>query len=201
MSHSTPYYPQGNELAKSSNKSLVRIIKKLLADNKKGWDSKLIFALWDDRTSSKRSISTSPFQLVCGVDDVILVQLALLVMKYAQEEMDEPNPVQRRMLQLIEVHQIREALMDKSQSYKDKVKTLFDRRTNKKKFQVDDLVLRWDVWRQDKGKHAKFDNLWFGPFKIFDVLDNNTFLLKNIDDDQLSSGPVNGHFLKHFFTY
>ena len=47
--------------------------------------------------------------------------------------MDEPNLVQRRMLQLIEVHQIKEALMDKAQSYKDKVKTLFDRRANQKK--------------------------------------------------------------------
>ena len=33
--HSTSYYPQGNGLAESSNKSLVRIIKKLLEDNKK----------------------------------------------------------------------------------------------------------------------------------------------------------------------
>jgi hypothetical protein len=33
--HSTPYYPQGNGLAESSNKSLIRIIKRLLEDNKK----------------------------------------------------------------------------------------------------------------------------------------------------------------------
>lgn len=79
------------------------------------------------------SISTSPFHLVYGVDAIIPMQLALLVMKYAQEEMDEPNLVQRRMLQLIEVHQIKEALTDKAQSYKDKVKSLFDRRMNKKK--------------------------------------------------------------------
>ena len=91
--------------------------------------------------------------------------------------------------------------MKKAQSYKDKVKSLFDRRTYQKTFQVDDLVLRWDFRRKDKGKHGKFDNLWFGPFKISDVLENNTFLLKNIDDEQLSSGPVNGHFLKNFFTY
>ena len=91
--------------------------------------------------------------------------------------------------------------MDKAQSYEDKVKSLFDRRTNQKKIQVDELVLRWDVWRQKKGKHGKFDNLWFGPFKISDVLNNNTFLLKNIDDEQLSTSLVNGHFLKHFLTY
>jgi len=33
--HSTPYYPQGNGLAESSNKSLIRIIKRLLEYNKK----------------------------------------------------------------------------------------------------------------------------------------------------------------------
>jgi transposase InsO family protein len=42
--HSTPYYPQGNGLVESSNKTLIRIIKKLLAENKKSWDSKLKFS-------------------------------------------------------------------------------------------------------------------------------------------------------------
>ena len=35
LNHSTAYYPQGNGLAESSNKSLVRNIKKLLEDNKR----------------------------------------------------------------------------------------------------------------------------------------------------------------------
>jgi transposase InsO family protein len=33
--HSTPYYPQGNGPTESSNKSLIKIIKILLEDNKK----------------------------------------------------------------------------------------------------------------------------------------------------------------------
>jgi transposase InsO family protein len=45
--HSTPYYPQGNGLAESSNKILINIIKRLLEDNKKAWDSKLKFSLWE----------------------------------------------------------------------------------------------------------------------------------------------------------
>jgi len=45
---STSFYPQGNGLEEPSNKSLVRVIKKLLEDNKKSWDSKLEFSLWDD---------------------------------------------------------------------------------------------------------------------------------------------------------
>ena len=34
LRHSTTYYPHGNELEESSNKSLMRIIKKLLQENK-----------------------------------------------------------------------------------------------------------------------------------------------------------------------
>ena len=34
LGHSTAYYPQGNGLAESSNKSLINIIKKMLEANK-----------------------------------------------------------------------------------------------------------------------------------------------------------------------
>ena len=132
---------------------------------------------------------------------VILIQLALPVMKFFQEEVEEPNPTQRQMLQMIELNQVREALVEKTQVYKDKVKSIFDKRENQKNFHVDDLVLRWDVRRQDRGKHDKFDTLWFGPFKVSVDLDNNTFLLENLDDNHSVGGPVNGHFLKHFFVY
>ena len=64
LSHSTTYYPQGNGLAESSNKSLMRTIKKLLQENKKAWNAKLIYALWANRIGTKKSIGTSPFQLV-----------------------------------------------------------------------------------------------------------------------------------------
>ena len=68
--HSTSYYPQGNGLAESSNKSLARIIRKLLETNQKRWDSKLKFSLWDDRVTKKISIGTSPFKLVYGIEAI-----------------------------------------------------------------------------------------------------------------------------------
>ena len=69
------------------------------------------------------------------------IQLALPVMKFIQDEIEEPNYVQRRMLQLIENHQIRETLMDKAQEYKEKVKVIFDKRANQQVFNENDLVL------------------------------------------------------------
>jgi len=94
--HSTPYYPQGNELEKSSNKNLIRIIKKLLAKNKKSWDSKLKFSLWDNRISNKKYIGTSPFQMVYGTEAILPTQLGLPVLKFLQEELEEHNDIQRR---------------------------------------------------------------------------------------------------------
>ena len=57
LSHSTAYYPQGNGLAESSNKSLIRTIKKLLQENKRAWNAKLVFTLWAKRVSMKKSVA------------------------------------------------------------------------------------------------------------------------------------------------
>ena len=56
-------------------------------------------------------------------------------------------------------------------------------------------MLRWDARKEDKGKHGKFDFLWFGPFKISQVFDNNTFILQNIEDQELIKSPINEHFI------
>ena len=61
-------------------------------------------------------------------------------------------------------------------------------------------MLRWDTRREDKGKHAKFDNLWFGPFSIVEVKGNNTFILQNLQGEY-SSFPFNGKYLKHYIQY
>jgi transposase InsO family protein len=82
--HSTSYYPQGNGLAESSNKGLVRIIRKLLEENQRSWDSKLKFSLWADRVTNKKSIGTTPFKLVYGTEVIFPIQLALVVAIFFQ---------------------------------------------------------------------------------------------------------------------
>ena len=103
LSHTTSYYPQSNGFAKSSNKILVRIIKKLLKDNKKAWHTKLKFALWANMVSTKRSIGTSPFQLVYGTNVVFPAYLGIPIWKILQEQDVESNPIQKRINQLVEV--------------------------------------------------------------------------------------------------
>ena len=86
--------------------------------------------------------------------------------KFFQEEEDEPNDMVRRMMDLVELQQIREQVIGKSEAHQQRIKGMFDKREKVDNFQVGDWVLKWDVVRQDKGKHGKFDSLWIGPFVI-----------------------------------
>ena len=54
---------------------------------------------------------------------------------------------------------------------------MFEKREKVDNFEVRDWVLKWDVVRQDKGKHGNFDSLWIVPFVIAQVHKNNTFKL------------------------
>jgi hypothetical protein len=152
LGHSTIYYPQGNNLAESSNKSLISIIKKVLNENKKSWHLHLNYDLWENWIGTKKSISISPFQMVYGIDVVLPINLALPVMKLWQDEKEEPNPLTRRINQLIEVQQHKDVIDEKIQKYQDNMKMLFDRKAKNRNFRPGDLVLRWDARKEDSGK-------------------------------------------------
>lgn len=126
--HSTSYYPQGNGLEESSNKSLVRRIKKLLEDNKRSWDSRLKFVLWADRVTTKKSTRNSPFKLVYGTEVFFPIQLILPVAKFLQEEQNEESDMERRMSDLAKVHQIKDQLIERYATHQRKIKEAFDRK-------------------------------------------------------------------------
>lgn len=86
LGNSIAYYPRGNELVESSNKSMLRIIKKMFSKNKKIQDVNLIYTLWVDRDSVKRSIGTSPFQLMYGKEQILPIQLGLPILKLIYHE-------------------------------------------------------------------------------------------------------------------
>ena len=100
---------------------------------------------------------------------------------------------------MIELRQSREKLDEKAQLYRLKIKSRFDRNIKENTVSVGDMVLRWVARKEKKGKHGKFDSLWFGPFLVSKVLENNTFILQSLEGEELSS-PVNGRFLKHFYS-
>ena len=72
--------------------------------------------------------------------------------------------MQKRINQIIELNEIRDTYYDKVQVHQAKVKSTFDTKVKEEKFQIDDLVLKWDAPK--KYKHGKFDYMWRGPYII-----------------------------------
>ena len=66
LHYSANYYPQGNGLAESTNKNLIRILKKTVIENQRNWHSTFPNALWEDRVTPKNSLGVSPYTLVYG---------------------------------------------------------------------------------------------------------------------------------------
>ena len=64
LHYSANYYPQGNGLAESTNKNLIRILKKAITENQRGWHIALPNALWTDRVTPNNSLGVSPYTLV-----------------------------------------------------------------------------------------------------------------------------------------
>ena len=102
-------------------------------------------------------------------------------------------------MDLVELQQIREQVVGKSESHQQKIKIIFEKRAKVDNFQVGDCVLKWDTVKKDKGKHGKFDSLWIGPFVIAQMQQNKTFKLQNMEGEEVFDGPVNGQFLKIYF--
>jgi hypothetical protein len=90
--------------------------------------------------------------------------------------------------------------MGRIQDHQQRIKQVFDKKAKKEEFRIGDLVLKWDAPKQDKGKHGKFEALWIGPFKVSEVFLNNTYKVRDLKDQEVFNGPVNGHFLKIFFS-
>ena len=51
------------------------------------------------------------------------------------------------------------------------------------KFQIDDLLLKWDAPKEYK--HGKFDYMWRGPYIIATYRGDNSFVLQHHDGVQL----------------
>ncbi|XP_057830370.2 uncharacterized protein LOC131041346 [Cryptomeria japonica] len=108
LSYSSPYHPQGNGQVESRNKNLLKIIRRILGDNKKAWDSKLVLAVWTDRVTIKKSIGFSPYELVYGKEARFPLNNLLPVYKFVTEKcLEEVNFMGDKLMALAELDECR----------------------------------------------------------------------------------------------
>lgn len=167
-SFSSSYYPQGNGLVESMNKKLIKILKNIIEDKPRQCHLNLTYALWEDRTTTKSSIGTTPFQLLFGQQVVLPIELQLTSFRldFQQGELEEP-PLKNKFYTLLAIDEQRNHSLHTIEKRQRTVKKYFDRKSKNTTFQVGQKVLLWDSAHADKGKHNKLQKLWIGPYVIF----------------------------------
>ncbi|XP_052189945.1 uncharacterized protein LOC127799756 [Diospyros lotus] len=70
-------YPQANEQAEASNKTILHGLKTRLEKAKGGWADELPSILWAYRTTSRVPTEETPFSLAYGTDALIPVEVDL----------------------------------------------------------------------------------------------------------------------------
>jgi transposase InsO family protein len=75
--NSSPYYAQANGQAESSNKTLIKLIKKKIEENPRRWHEVLSEALWAHRISRHGATNVTLFELVYGQEAVLPVEVNL----------------------------------------------------------------------------------------------------------------------------
>jgi transposase InsO family protein len=74
---SSPYYAQANGQIESSNKTLIKLIKKKIEENPKRWHEVLSEALWAHRISKHSATKVTPFELVYEQEVILTMKVNL----------------------------------------------------------------------------------------------------------------------------
>ena len=82
--NSSPYYTQANGQAKSSNKILIKLVKKI-EENPRRWHEVLSEALWAHRISRHGATKVTPFELVYGQEAVLPGEVNLDAYRLAKQ--------------------------------------------------------------------------------------------------------------------
>lgn len=147
-------------MAESSNKNLIRIIKRTIEDNQRCWHTKLRIALWVDRITPKRAIGNSPFMLVYGKEARLPISLEFPSFELAHQlELLEEDAMKIRLAKLIELEEKRQQAINSLDDGQLQVKKTFGKKAMARTLKEGDLVLKWDVDQEKVERHSNFDSL------------------------------------------
>src|SRR5688572_15769928 len=198
--NSSPYYAQANGQAESSNKGIIKLIKRKIEECPKKWHLCLTEALWAYRMACHGATKLSPYQLVYGHDAVlpwesragsrrISLQDQLSADDYSalmKEELDDLAGQRLRALISIEEN-------------KKRVARWYDKKVKVKQFSQGDPVWKLVLLIGSKDpKFGKWSPTWEGSYKIGRCAPGNAYILETIEGEEFTTA-LNGRYLKRYY--
>jgi hypothetical protein len=197
---SSPCYAQANSQAESSNKTLIKLIKKKIEENPKMWHEVLLEVLWAHRISKHSAIKVTPFELVYGQGVILLIEVNLDVLRIArQNELSAVDYHNLMLDRLDEVSDERMKALGEIERDKLGVARAYNKRVKEKLFQVRDLVWKTILHIGSKSnKFEKWSPRWKGPYRIEEVIPENSYMVQSVQETSLPR-VLNGKYLKRYY--
>uniref|UniRef100_A0A2N9HWS0 Integrase catalytic domain-containing protein n=1 Tax=Fagus sylvatica TaxID=28930 RepID=A0A2N9HWS0_FAGSY len=200
---STPYYPQGNGQAETTNRMLLRILSKMVFDYGKSWSSHLADTLWAYRGSTKTATGFTPFSLVYGTDAISPTELLVpspRILQGMDFEADTDICAEARVADLESLEEARELAQVRSLRYHQKLVNVYEKTLQTRVFAEGQTVLRTvDHVRRGLPSPSKFAPNWEGPYLIREAYDSGYYKL-SMADGTILADPINRKWLKGYYS-
>jgi hypothetical protein len=169
---SSPYYAQANGQVESSNKTLIKLIKKKIEENPRGWHEVLSETLWAHRISRHGATKVTPFELVYGQEAVLPVEVNLDAYRLAKQNDLSAIVYHNLMMDNIdEMTNMRLKALKKIEKNKARVARAYNKKVKSKSFQVGELVWKTILPIGSKSNQfGKWSPNWEGPYKVIKVI-------------------------------
>ncbi|XP_070002756.1 uncharacterized protein [Nicotiana sylvestris] len=171
--HTIPSRRKGQ--AKSSNKTILNILKKKLEDSKGLWPELLPEVLWAYRTTPKTSTGETPYSLVYATDAVIPVEVGEPSLRYSNES--RPSNDKSRLPDLDEVEERRDMAHVRMEAQKQQAERYYNKKAKVRPLKVRDYVLKAKTQVAKDLDEGKLGTNWDGPYKITAATNKGAFQL------------------------
>lgn len=187
---SSAYHPQTDGQTEVTNRSLGNLLRCLVGDSIKTWDSKLPQAEFPHNHSLNRSSGYSPFQVIYGLLPRGPIDLASL-------------PDRKRLHGVADdfiddIHKVHDQVVSNLESSSSKYKAAADSHHRCVVFEVGDLV--WAFLTRDRmPTHAynKLKDKKIGPLTVLEHINDNVYRLQ-LPDGITTSDVFNVRYLSRF---
>ena len=137
---------------------------------KSNWHLQLFSTLWAYRTIVKTSTGFTPFQLVYGLEETLLIECEIPSLNLTVELFLNTTIEEERFLYLNKLDETRHDATLANEAHKWWMKAQYHRTIQPRSFNEGYLVLTYDQ-KHDKLGAGKFESMWHGPYIINHILE------------------------------
>jgi hypothetical protein len=199
--YSTGYYPQANGMIEAFNKTLGKILKKVVNRHRRDWHDRLFEALWAYRVTVRTPTQCTPYSLVYGSEAVLPLEVEVPSLRVAiHEEITQDEQVRLRFQELDTLEEGRLHAVQNLELYRQNMVRAYNKLVKQRVFRKGEyvLVLRRPIMVTHKIR-GKFEPKWEGPYIVEQAYDGGAYQL--IDCQGIRPmPPINGRFLKKYFA-